>query len=308
MEKLNFGYSLQNIPTPEEKSYKLRLSEKIEIFIHKMRLKAVFFVNNNKKATEDYKQGFSYGLKSGRSPPQVKDLIRFKDDLVRKVKELKFCKVKNNFQNILREDMKQVQTSKKTLTPADKISDMYRLNKNDYRNLLRNAITITYKEANKSIGTKINKEGIKFAKQADILDKIEINSTGNSFVTLNDHKENFTNHPTTRLINPSKNEIGRISKHILDQINTQLVIKLRVNEWKNTISVIKWFKNANNKRLYKFLQFDTKGFYRSIKETLLHEAIQFAKEHVPITRKDVERIFHARKSDLHNDGQPWVKK
>ena len=31
------------------------------------------------------------------------------------------------------------------------------------------------------------------------------------------------NHPTTRLINPSKNKIGRICKHISDQINTKLV-------------------------------------------------------------------------------------
>ena len=126
--------------------------------------------------------------------------------------------------------MKQVQKSSKTLTPADKTSNMDRLNKSDYQNLLRNAITATYKKANKNIGTKTNKEGIKFAKQADILDKIAINGTGNFFITLKDHKENFTNHPTTRLINPSKNEIGRISKHILDQINTELVSKLSVNE------------------------------------------------------------------------------
>ena len=178
-------------------------------------------------------------MKSGRSPPQVKDLIQFEDDLVRIVKELKFRKVKNNFQTKLREDMKQVQTSKKTLTPADKTSNMYRLNENDYQNLLRNAITTRYKKANGNIGTKINKESPKFAKQANILDKIEINGTGNSFITLKDHKKNFTNHPSTRLINPSKNGIGGISKHILDRINSKLLSKLSVNEWKNTISVIK---------------------------------------------------------------------
>ena len=76
---------------------------------------------------------------------------------------------------------------------------------------------------------------------------------------------------------------------------------------KKTVSVIKWFENINNKRLYKFLQFDIKDFYPSIKETL-NEAIQFAKEHVAITRKDVEVIFHAQKSVLYNDGEPWMKK
>ena len=199
--------------------------------------------------------------------------------------------------------MKQLQTSNETLTPADKTSNMYRLNKNNYQNLLRNAITTTYKKANKNIVTKINKEAIKFAKQADVLDKIEINGTCNSFITLKDHKENFTNRPRTRLINPSKNEIGKISKHILDQINTELVSKLSVNEQKNTISVIKWFKNINSKRLYKFLELDIKDFYPSIQETLLYEAIQFSKEHVAITRKDVEVIFHTQKSVLYNDGK-----
>ena len=51
-----------------------------------------------------------------------------------------------------------------------------------------------------------------------------------------------------------------------------------------------------------------KDFYPSIMETLLHEAIQFAKEYIPITRKDVEVIFYTQKSALYNDGEPWVKK
>ena len=190
---------------------------------------------------------------------------------------------------------------------------MYRLNKNDYKILLKNAITANCKKANENIGTKSNKEGNKLAKQTDMSDKIKMNGTGNSFVTLKDNKEDFMNHLTIRLINPSNNEIGRISKHILDQINAELVSKLSVNEWKNTISVSKSFRNINNKRLYKFLQFNIKAFYPSIKETklyneVLHEVIQSAKDHVPIKRKDVEVIFHARKSVLYSDGEPWVKK
>ena len=55
------------------------------------------------------------------------------------------------------------------------------------------------------------------------------------------------------------------------------------------------------------MQFDIKDFYPSVKEALLHEAMQFAKEHVPNTRKDIEVIFHAWKSVLYNDGEPWVK-
>ena len=80
--------------------------------------------------------------------------------------------------------MKQVQTSKKTLTPGGKTSNMYRLHENDHQNLLRNPITTSYKKANTYIGTKITEEGMEFAKQANILDKIEIHGAGNSFITL----------------------------------------------------------------------------------------------------------------------------
>ena len=110
---------------------------------------------------------------------------------------------------------------------------MYRLSKEEYSNLLQNSITSKYKKTDKNTAININKEGIKHAKEASIIDRIEINGTGNSFITLKDHKENFLNRATTRLLNPAKNEIGRISKHILQNINTTLSEKIKVNEWKN---------------------------------------------------------------------------
>ena len=57
-----------------------------------------------------------------------------------------------------------------------------------------------------------------------------MNGPGNFFVSLKRPQKKIDDHLTTRLINSSKNEIGTISKHILDQINKKLVSKLRVNE------------------------------------------------------------------------------
>ena len=65
------------------------------------------------------------------------------------VKNIKFCKVRNNFQMKLHEDLKEVRSSKKTLTFADKTSNMYRLDKKQYRRLLQNAVTATCKKSNK---------------------------------------------------------------------------------------------------------------------------------------------------------------
>lgn len=45
-------------------------------------------------------------------------------------------------------------------------------------------------------------------------------------------------------------------------------------------------------RSYANLLFDIKGFYPFIQETLLHEAIQFAKKHVIIATEYVENKFY----------------
>ena len=57
---------------------------------------------------------------------------------------------------------------------------------------------------------------MKYTKRADIFDRIDINGTSNCVITLKDHNKNFVKHPTTCLINPAKNKIGRIRKSILD--------------------------------------------------------------------------------------------
>ena len=181
---------------------------------------------------------------------------------------------------------------------------MCRLEKEEYRDLSQNAVTTTYKKSNKETERRINCEGIKYAKDANILDKAEVNGAANCFVTLKDHKDNFFNHPTTRLINPAKNEIERISKQILDQINSKLCEILKVNEWKNTASVINWLKKTEGKSSHKFLMFDIKDLYSSIKEGLLIEALEFAKQHLTIKSKDIETIYHARKSLLYKEGEP----
>ena len=105
-----------------------------------------------------------------------------------------------------------------------------------------NAITATYKEGNAKMIQNIDKIGAKFATKAGVLVRIHANGTNSCFVNLKDNKENLANNPKTRLINPAKNEVGRISKVILDKINKSLIESLHVKQWKNTTSVINWFK------------------------------------------------------------------
>ena len=61
----------------------------------------------------------------------------------------------------LHEDLKRVCSSKEALTFADKTSNMYRFEKEEYRHLLQNAVTVTYKKSIKETQRRINYEGIK---------------------------------------------------------------------------------------------------------------------------------------------------
>ena len=78
---------------------------------------------------------------------------------------------------------------------------------------------------------------------------METNEEGNSFIAIKDHKGNFDNQSTVRLINPAKNELGRISKLILDKISKKICQKFNLSHWKNTDVVTDWFKQIKEKDL-----------------------------------------------------------
>ena len=127
-------------------------------------------------------------------------------------------------------------------------------------------------------------------KNKEALHRLDINKESNCFFTLKDHKENFQSNSTVRLTNPS------------------LIEQLKVNQWKNTQNIIEWFTKIEEKSNQKFIVFDIKDFYPSIKETLLVKAINFAEKHVNITNEDKVIIKHARKSLLYDNSKPWMKK
>ena len=50
---------------------------------------------------------------------------------------------------------------------------------------------------------------------------------------MKDHKEDIENKPSVRFISPAKNQIRRISKVVLDNINVVIKSQLKLNQWKN---------------------------------------------------------------------------
>ena len=55
-----------------------------------------------------------------------------------------------------------------------------------------------------------------------LADRIEQFEKAEAFITVKGHTESFVNNPTCRLRKPSKNELEKISEHILEQINKDL--------------------------------------------------------------------------------------
>ena len=69
----------------------------------------------------------------------------------------------------------------------------------------------------------------------NIIDSMDVNTESNVFITIKNHKENFLNHPKVDFINPARNELGRISKTILDNINMKSFETTKINQQKNTV-------------------------------------------------------------------------
>ena len=71
--------------------------------------------------------------------------------------------------------------------------------------------------------SEINNELKHIADKLSIGNRIECMKKREAFISLKDHKENFENNPKCRLINPAKSDSGKISKLILDKVNTHLL-------------------------------------------------------------------------------------
>ena len=108
-------------------------------------------------------------------------------------------------------------------------------------------------------------------------------------------------------LNPSKSNIGKISKKILDAINSKLRQETSFNQWKSTNDCIRWFSNLPNKQSLRFIKLDIQNFYPEIGLKLLQDAIEWARNYVAISKEDIEIIMHCRKSFLFFKGDVYVK-
>ena len=213
----------------------------------------------------------------------------------------------NFFQAQLAKDTNAINTSTALYVPADKTTNLYKVEVKDYEKLLHDNITTTYQKVSKDTARIINMEAKHIAEQLKLDDRIEQAAEQKAFITLKDHKPNFPNNIKCRLINPAKSNLGKISKQILQNINSKIRQSTGVLQSRGTPAVVSWFKNFPYKERCKFLTFDVVDFYPSISEKLLNEGITFAKQFVEINNDDSKIIYHCRKSLLFSRDSAWIK-
>ena len=141
------------------------------------------------------------------------------------------------------------------------------------------------------------------AKNIQLSDRTECVAKTPAFITLEDHKDNFQSSLHCRLINPSRNELGKVSKSILENINLHLIKLLHINQWKYSASVREWFRNIEDKKNCTFIKFYIREFYPFITETILDKALLFSKQHHDISNDNARLIKNCCKSLLFSNNE-----
>ena len=220
----------------------------------------------------------------------------FESDLYDMIQKIEFKQVKKDFQTKMLNDIRSMRNKDKIYVKAVKTRNLYEVAPHDYEKMLSDSITKNYKKSSNAEVTKVNKEAAKIVDKLDLADRVQVLSSNSAFVTIKDHKPDFPNKVQCRLLNPSKSNVGRISKQYLEQVNSNLRERLRYNQWRKTDSVIDWFTNINNKQQCAFIKFDIVSFYPSITLRLLRKAIAFAKSQIQLKKEVFDTILNARMS------------
>ena len=251
--------------------------------------------------------GQTFVFKSPKYPSAIDELGPFKSDLQRVISNIEYRPIRNKLLLKLSKDIKNIQKTKELLIDADKSTNIFKISKDDCQKHLRNNITKTYKKFNRNRVSDINLDAEKIALKLEIDERVEKMQKTETFLTIKDYKEGFPHTLSFRLINPSRSDIGKTSKSLLDTINGNVLKQTNVNQLKNAWQVT-WFKNIKSKKLSSVVNFDFENFYPSILIDLFTDAISYAKGITNIDDDQLSTIMQSRKTFLIDNNEPWVKK
>ncbi|KAK3722564.1 hypothetical protein QZH41_007014 [Actinostola sp. cb2023] len=142
MDRISFEYSTKNIPTAPRSAYLKRFIEKSELFMKRMRWKALFFLNP-KSSTPNQE---TYGFNTAQSPPVIEELREFEDCMISLIQNIEFESKTSVFQAKLHQDLETVKHDNKLTIKADKTTNYYKIEQEKYSDLVKTNVNKTYKK------------------------------------------------------------------------------------------------------------------------------------------------------------------
>ena len=124
------------------------------------------------------------------------------------------------------------------LIPTPKSRNIFIIQKDDYNKYVRDYVTQAYKCSTANRVKNINYKAKLLAEKLAIDDRIEKMEETEAYITVKDHKDGFPHKLSFCLIKPSKSDIGKISKKLLEKIKKIVILNTNVNQSKNTTTVI----------------------------------------------------------------------
>ena len=127
---------MKNIPVTSRHEYKKMIVAKTESLTKRMRWKVLAFDGKLKPSDKN-----TYGFRSPFYPEPSPDLVQFESDLMDIIRNIKFRPVYNEFQTKMRTDINNIKNSGKIVVAADKSTNLYKMDKEDYESHHVNSIT-----------------------------------------------------------------------------------------------------------------------------------------------------------------------
>ena len=132
MERTWFNYSTKCIPVPSKRDYEKCMIEKTEQFLCRMRWKAFFHLNPVESAKKE-----TFGFKTKNClPPIVDEMKSFEEGMTNIIRSISYKNSRCHFQEDLKKDIAPVRNEDCIFVKADKSTNFYQLDTNQYNHLL----------------------------------------------------------------------------------------------------------------------------------------------------------------------------
>ena len=110
----------------------------------------------------------SCDFKSVKCPPVIQEMTDFENDLQQIIKGAEFRQICNSFQGKLKNDIEHIKKSNKIFVFANKSRNIYEVEQEEYKKLLKENITKNYKKSNLTKLHNINKSAKKITEKLPI--------------------------------------------------------------------------------------------------------------------------------------------